>query len=73
MSKDASPAEPAPPAICLNCGAELHGKYCHACGQPVKGMIRPLSGMLHDVADTISTSIHASSTHCCRCTCSQDF
>jgi hypothetical protein len=53
MSKDASPAEPAPPAICLNCGAELHGKYCHACGQPVKGMIRPLSGMLHDVADTI--------------------
>jgi hypothetical protein len=40
-------------ATCLNCGAPLHGTYCHACGQPVKGMIRPLSGMLHDVADTI--------------------
>ena len=29
------------------------GEYCHACGQPIKGMIRPLSSMLHDVADTI--------------------
>lgn len=40
-------------ALCANCGAELHGAYCHACGQPVKGMIRPLSSMLSDVADTI--------------------
>ena len=39
--------------LCANCGAELHGKHCYACGQPVKGMIRPLSSMLHDVADTI--------------------
>lgn len=53
MEMSANPAEPAAPAVCLNCGAPLHGKYCHACGQPVKGMIRPLSGMLHDVADTI--------------------
>jgi len=52
MDKSANPAEPATP-VCLNCGAPLHGAYCHACGQPVKGMIRPLSGMLHDVADTI--------------------
>ena len=53
MDESAKPAEPATPAVCLNCGAQLHGKYCHVCGQPVKGMIRPLSGMLHDVADTI--------------------
>jgi hypothetical protein len=53
------PAPPAPPpapaakVVCANCGAEMHGGYCYTCGQPVKGMIRPLSTMLHDVADTI--------------------
>jgi hypothetical protein len=55
--QDSAPAPaPAPeptPAACLNCGARLDGPYCHACGQPVKGMIRPLSSMLHDVADTL--------------------
>jgi hypothetical protein len=40
-------------ALCSNCGAELRGPHCHACGQPVKGAIRPLSSMLHDIADTI--------------------
>ena len=49
----ATPSAPAPRTVCLNCGAELHGDHCHACGQPVKGMVRPLSSMLHDVADTI--------------------
>ncbi|MHB8447466.1 MAG: DUF3667 domain-containing protein [Rudaea sp.] len=57
MNTTASPtptsAQTAPASRCLNCGAELHGDHCHACGQPVKGMIRPLSSMLHDVADTI--------------------
>src|SRR4051794_38404878 len=38
---------------CQNCGVALLGEYCSACGQPVKGMIRPLSSMLHDVADTV--------------------
>jgi hypothetical protein len=54
------PAEPAPAAappvvkvVCANCGAELLGEYCYSCGQPVKGMIRPLSSMMHDIADTI--------------------
>jgi len=54
------PSEPAPAAappvvkvVCANCGAELLGEYCYACGQPVKGMIRPLSSMMHDIADTI--------------------
>jgi hypothetical protein len=49
----ATPEQPAPKSLCANCGAELHGTHCYACGQPVKGMIRPLSSMLHDVADTI--------------------
>jgi len=50
-----TPAAQATPAtrLCQNCGAALHGEYCSACGQPVKGMIRPLSSMLHDVADTV--------------------
>jgi hypothetical protein len=54
------PPEPAPATappvvkvVCANCGAELLGEYCYACGQPVKGMIRPLSSMMHDIADTI--------------------
>src|ERR1700733_11653793 len=53
-------SEPAPAAAlpvvkvgCANCGAELLGEYCYSCGQPVKGMIRPLSSMMHDIADTI--------------------
>ncbi|MDE1960777.1 MAG: DUF3667 domain-containing protein [Xanthomonadaceae bacterium] len=54
METDSTSAAPSAPAPrCLNCGEELHGDHCHACGQPVKGMIRPLSSMLHDVADTI--------------------
>jgi hypothetical protein len=50
------PAPAAPPSVkvvCANCGAELLGEYCYSCGQPVKGMIRPLSSMMHDIADTI--------------------
>jgi len=48
-------AEPAAlaPRVCQNCGVALQGEYCSVCGQPVKGMIRPLSSMLHDVADTV--------------------
>ena len=46
------PTSPEPRA-CQNCGTPMLGEYCHACGQPIKGMIRPLSSMLHDVADTI--------------------
>lgn len=38
---------------CLNCGARLEGPYCHACGQPVKGMIRHFKSILADVLDTV--------------------
>lgn len=52
---------PTPPPVlrpsaathCANCGASLEGKYCHACGQPIKGMIRPLSGLTADVVDSV--------------------
>jgi hypothetical protein len=50
----AAPAETvAVKAVCANCGAELLGATCYACGQPVKGMVRHLSSILADVADTI--------------------
>ncbi|MBS0433050.1 MAG: DUF3667 domain-containing protein [Proteobacteria bacterium] len=49
--------EPVPPpassAACANCGAPLYGEYCYQCGQPVKGLIRHLSGVLGDVLDTL--------------------
>lgn len=38
---------------CPNCGAPLQGAYCHSCGQPKKGMIRPLSGIMADVVDSV--------------------
>lgn len=48
---DASTALPTNP--CANCGNPLQGKYCYYCGQPVKGMIRPLSGLAADVVDSV--------------------
>src|ERR1700689_355980 len=51
--KPSAAPPPAVKVVCANCGAELLGEYCYRCGQPVKGMIRPLSSMMHDIADTI--------------------
>jgi hypothetical protein len=50
-----APAADAPQAktLCANCGSELLGPHCYACGQPIKGMVRQLSSILADVADTI--------------------
>ena len=51
-----TPAEVAPAPgliVCANCGAELLGATCYACGQPVKGMVRHLSNILADFADTV--------------------
>jgi Protein of unknown function (DUF3667) len=50
---DSAPASANTATICANCGAALQGKYCHACGQPIKGMIRPLSGLTADVIDSV--------------------
>ncbi len=52
----AAPAESATAAVqaqCANCGAPLLGAHCYACGQPVKGMVRHLSSILADAADSI--------------------
>ena len=46
------PAAP-PPATCRNCAAILHGPHCHACGQPVKGLMRPLGSLFGDVMDSV--------------------
>ena len=41
--KQDAPAEQKPYVLpyehCLNCGAELKGKYCHACGQPATAKV----------------------------------
>jgi hypothetical protein len=49
----AEPAPAAPKILCANCGLELFGPHCYSCGQPVKGMVRHLSSILGDIADTI--------------------
>ena len=48
-------ATPAPPpqARCRNCGVMLQGPHCHACGQPVKGLVRPLGNLLGDALDNV--------------------
>ena len=38
---------------CGNCDAILLGPHCHACGQPVKGLIRHFSSVLGDLLDTV--------------------
>ena len=38
---------------CPNCGAPVHGPYCHACGQSEKGMVRHLSEVFSDLADIV--------------------
>ena len=46
------PATP-PPAACRNCGSTLHGPHCYACGQPVKGLVRPLGNLFGDFMDSV--------------------
>lgn len=50
----AAAPEAAPVQVrCANCGVPLHGDFCYACGQPVKGLIRHLSGIMGDFLDTV--------------------
>jgi len=44
---------PAARADCANCGAPLFGEHCHACGQPVKGLVRHFSSLVGDVLDSV--------------------
>ncbi|MEO6155178.1 MAG: DUF3667 domain-containing protein [Thermomonas sp.] len=60
MPKTAS-VTPPPPAVpeadtvgvCGNCSTPLLGPHCHACGQPVKGLVRHFSSILGDALDTV--------------------
>ena len=43
----------APIRKCENCGLQLLGEYCYACGQPVKGLVRHFSSIVGDFADSV--------------------
>lgn len=47
------PAETAPRNACRNCAAPLLGPHCYACGQPVKGLVRPLGNLFGDLLDSV--------------------
>lgn len=38
---------------CLNCGAPMLGEFCYQCGQPKRGMIRHLPGLIADFFDSV--------------------
>ena len=42
-----------PPAACRNCGTALLGDHCYACGQPLKGLVRPLGNLFGDLLDSV--------------------
>lgn len=37
------------PSTCRNCGTELHGEFCHECGQSSVIVRRPVREIMHDV------------------------
>ncbi|UPG94903.1 DUF3667 domain-containing protein [Luteibacter aegosomatissinici] len=43
--------KPSPALMCANCEAVLQGEFCHACGQSVHSVLRPVSHMLEDAGD----------------------
>lgn len=45
--------EPVPRSACRNCGTPLLGDHCYACGQPVKGLVRPLGNLFGDLLDSV--------------------
>lgn len=38
---------------CENCGAQLLGEHCYACGQPTKGLVRHFSSIVGDFLDSV--------------------
>ena len=46
---DNANAQPA----CRNCGAPMLGAHCYACGQPVRGLVRPLGNLFGDLLDSV--------------------
>lgn len=56
MTEPTAIPEPQPPAAtddCRNCGTPLLGAHCYACGQPVKGLVRPLGSLFGDLLDSV--------------------
>ena len=61
MHTDTTPIPEAPPAAsepaaqghCRNCNAPLLGPHCYACGQPVRGLVRPLGNLFGDLMDSV--------------------
>jgi hypothetical protein len=49
---DANPGEP---SVCSNCGEELHGDYCHRCGQPGRHYRMPLRELVTDLLQDLLT------------------
>lgn len=39
--------------VCLNCGAELAGEFCHGCGQSARSLRRPFWSILTDSIETL--------------------
>ena len=48
-----APADAATPPACRNCGTPLLGEHCYACGQPVRGLVRPLGNLFGDLLDSV--------------------
>lgn len=44
---------PGSPSHCQNCGTELLGPHCYACGQPIKGTVRHFGSLIGDFLDTV--------------------
>ncbi|WP_158880507.1 DUF3667 domain-containing protein [Rhodanobacter sp. L36] len=38
---------------CANCGAQMHGEFCHDCGQSIHTVLRPLHGMIGETVETV--------------------
>lgn len=50
-SPTTAPAAPGP--LCMNCRSPLLGEFCYECGQPRKGWIRHISGIVGDFLDSV--------------------
>ena len=38
---------------CANCGVPMHGEYCHACGQSIHSVLKPIHGLLEETVETV--------------------
>ena len=38
---------------CANCGTPMQGEFCHACGQSIHSVLKPMHGMLEDTLDIV--------------------